>query len=465
MASDAAEPGRILVVDDDPDIARLVGRVLQAAGHRTRVVHSGPEALAAIDAEPVDLVITDMAMPGMTGLQLLEEIRRRKVACELVVLTAVGTVPLAVEAMKSGASEFLEKPVDFARLRRVAREAVGRRRAAPVPVSEAAVVDEIALSSLLLNVEAATGEARPAEHPAPPPPLPRRREDDAALAIARYEVRGLLGRGGMGEVFRCRDPLIGRDVAVKVLRALPGQPKMEAEMLARFQREAAAAGVLNHPGIVGVYDLGRDPALGLWYIVLELVHGVPLDRRIAESAGLPIPEAVRTGFQIADALAYAHARGIVHRDVKPSNVLVRPDGTSKLLDFGLAGFWNSDLTVTGRLFGSPSYMSPERVRGDRGGTSSDQFSLGVVLHEMLTGTNPFAGDSPEARIRRVLDVHPPPLQRDGRPIPEPLNRIVLRAIAKQEDARFPTMEVVVRELAAAGAALGLPLERYEPRAS
>lgn len=279
--------------------------------------------------------------------------------------------------------------------------------------------------------------------------------------IAEHRVEGVLGTGAVGVVYLASDGA-GRQRALKLM--LPDPSDETAER--RFLREAQVIQGLHHPHIVEVYGVG-DSGWGTPYFTMECLKGRTLRRRLQDAppGGLPRDEALGILRQIADALAYAHARGIVHRDVKPSNVLVRPDGTSKLLDFGLAGFWNSDLTVTGRLFGSPSYMSPERVRGDRGGTSSDQFSLGVVLHEMLTGTNPFAGDSLEAWIRRVLDVHPPPLQRDGRPIPEPLNRIVLRAIAKQEDARFPTMEVVVRELAAAGAALGLPLERYEPRAS
>jgi serine/threonine-protein kinase len=278
--------------------------------------------------------------------------------------------------------------------------------------------------------------------------------------IGRYEIAELIGRGGMGEVFRCRDPLLGRTVAVKVMRLATERPDRTAELLARFQREAAAAGALQHPGIVAVHDLGRDNQLGLWYIVLELVEGRSLDRLLEERRRLSSEEAVALAFQVADALAFAHARGIVHRDVKPANVLVRKDGTTKLLDFGIAAVSGSDLTLRDQLLGSPAYMAPERIRGRPAGAAADQFSLGVVLYEMLAGVNPFDDETHEGRMVKVLECRPAPLSAAAPQVPRPLLDLVARMLARRPEDRLPSSEEVVDQLGRVGLGLGLRLERY-----
>ncbi|MBN1774679.1 MAG: serine/threonine protein kinase, partial [Deltaproteobacteria bacterium] len=278
--------------------------------------------------------------------------------------------------------------------------------------------------------------------------------------IGRYEIAELIGRGGMGEVFRCRDPLLGRAVAVKVMRLGTDRPDRMSELLARFQREAAAAGALQHPGIVAVHDLGRDHLLGLWYIVQELVEGRSLDRLLEERRRLPPEEVVPLGFQLADALAFAHARGIVHRDVKPANVLVRKDGTTKLLDFGIAAVRGSDLTLRDQLLGSPAYMAPERIRGRPSGPAADQFSLGVVLYELLAGVNPFDDETHEGRMVRVLEGRPAPLAAAVPDAPRALLELVGRMMGRRPEDRLPAMDDVAEELGHIGADLGLQLDRY-----
>ena len=453
---------RALVVDDDPAIVHLLRRFLEQHGFVADTAAHGPEALAALASRPVDLVITDLAMPGMTGIELIREARARGIDAEFVVLTAVGSVPSAVEAMKCGAFEFLEKPVRFDHLRKVVANAMRHRRDAAVRVDSADVVAAGPVSPP--PAAPAAGTPPPAASPPPqqPPPLPVGEAGQTCFPrIGRYDVLSLIGRGGMGEVFRCRDTLIGRVVAVKVMRLATDRPGRSAELLVRFQREAAAAGALQHPGIVAVYDLGHDNALGLWFIVLELVEGRSLDNILDEHHHLAAPEAVAIAFQVADALAFAHARGVVHRDVKPANVLVRQDGSTKLLDFGLAAMQGSDITLQGQILGSPAYMAPERIRGNAAGPASDQFSLGVLLYETLSGSNPYDGETQEARLVRVLEHRPPRVEHLAPDVPRDLGALVERLMARKPVDRFPTTDEVVAELGRIGKRLGLRLRRYE----
>ncbi|MBW2264226.1 MAG: serine/threonine protein kinase, partial [Deltaproteobacteria bacterium] len=197
---------------------------------------------------------------------------------------------------------------------------------------------------------------------------------------------------------------------------------------------------------------------------MELLEGRGLHVIIASRNRLKTEMAIRLGFQMADALAYAHAHKVIHRDIKPSNVHVHPDGSAKLLDFGLAAVEGWDVTLTGRVFGSPSYMAPERIRGEAGGPPADQFSLGVVLYESISGRAPFDSKIPEAKLRKVLEYHPPPLCAADASVPSALSDIVARMMAKNEPDRFPDMGEVADELLKLGHELGIELKRHVPRA-
>jgi CheY-like chemotaxis protein len=451
-----SSPERVLIVDDDPTIVMLLQKYLRQLSYDTTGAANTAEALERLAAHRFDLVITDLAMPQATGLDLIRRMRETGIEAEVVVLTAVGSVGRAVESMKAGAFDFLEKPVRFDRLRQVVEAAMAHRRArAAAPASPAEVAAPPAAAPATANATLGPPPVAAADHGAPAA------TEALPAAFGRYEVEALLGRGGMGEVYRCRDSLLGRRVAVKVLQAGVGQPDQTWELLARFQREAAAAGALNHPGIVAVHDLGRDDRRGIWFIVQELVDGTGLDQVLEQRGGrLPAPEAVAIGFQVADALAHAHAHGIVHRDVKPSNVLLRKDGSAKLLDFGLAAVPGSALTQGPRLFGSPTYIAPERIRGHSGTHLADQFSLGVVLYEVLAGRNPFDAENPHAQLLRTLEHEPPPVDRLVRGVPAGLAALLAQMMAKAAVDRCDSMEQVLVELARAGGELGLRLRRH-----
>jgi GNAT superfamily N-acetyltransferase/predicted Ser/Thr protein kinase len=269
--------------------------------------------------------------------------------------------------------------------------------------------------------------------------------------IGKYEVIHMLGRGGMGVVYRARDPRIGRDVAIKTLTAgYSGEP----EMLKRFYQEAGNTGNLRHPNIVTVYDFGDEE--GLPYIVMEFLEGAPLDKLIRENQLLHMSEKLAIMEQVCLALSYAHGQGMIHRDVKPANIIVQPDGVVKLLDFGIArsgGMTSTGTTAgtdpgfthTGTLIGTPAYMAPERLRGERFDGRSDIFAAGVVLYQFLAGALPFAAEYP-ANINQILHDAAPPLGKYLSSYPPQLDEIIARSLAKDPQQRYASASEMSADL-------------------
>ena len=256
----------------------------------------------------------------------------------------------------------------------------------------------------------------------------------AGATLGNFEIVELLGRGGMGEVWRARDSRLKRDVAIKVL---PASLARDPDRISRFEREARAASALNHPNIVSVYDIGRDN--GTYWIVSELVRGETL-RRAIEAGPLPVLKAIEIAAQVAAGLAAAHAAGLVHRDLKPDNIMVTCDGHVKILDFGLAkqrrpapDSTAADPTDEGTVLGTAGYMSPEQVRGEPADHRSDLFSFGGVMHEMLSGKRAFLGSSSIEVMNAILKDDPPELPP---PVPPALALIVRRCLEKEPDRRF-----------------------------
>jgi predicted Ser/Thr protein kinase len=272
--------------------------------------------------------------------------------------------------------------------------------------------------------------------------------------IGRYEIVREIGLGGGGRVYEARDPRLERTVAIKVLGALAPAEGVETEAYERFLREAKAAAGLQHPGIVTVYDNDVDAQTGEAYIVMEFVPGRSLHEILRESKRLPPDRAVAIGAQIARALQAAHEGGIVHRDVKPGNILVTDDGRAKITDFGVARLAASELTTIGRFVGTPNYASPEQVEGRPLDGRSDLFSLGAVLFRCLTGRLPFPGDSFSAigfRIARGQMIDPRSVADD---LPAAFHDFLKKALAVEPKERFSDGEEMARALVAAGGALG-----------
>ena len=261
----------------------------------------------------------------------------------------------------------------------------------------------------------------------------------AARQIGRYLIQERLGRGGMATVFKANDPDIGRDVAIKFLHATLCE---DGEYRMRFLREARAAGGLSHPNIVTVHDVGEIE--GRPYMTMELLDGQPLSDEMSDGKPLPVREVLILGIQIGRALAYAHARGIVHRDIKPGNLMrVKGTQTIKVTDFGIAHMESAGSehrTRVGDILGTPQYMSPEQAQGERLDGRSDLFSTGILLYQMLTGQRPFIGDSLVALAVKIAKEEPTPIEKLRPDLPAALRRVVERCLAKAPDRRFQTGE-------------------------
>jgi beta-lactam-binding protein with PASTA domain/predicted Ser/Thr protein kinase len=254
------------------------------------------------------------------------------------------------------------------------------------------------------------------------------------VLAGRYRIGERIGGGGMALVYRAEDLQLGRDVAVKVLR---GQFGSDEEFVRRFRREAQNAASLSHPNVVQIYDVGRDEEH--YFIVMELVEGKTLKALIQQQGPLPIREAVRIAVEILAALEHAHTHRIVHRDIKPHNILIAKDGRVKVTDFGIARATTTDtVTNTGSIMGSAHYFSPEQANGQPTGEKSDIYSMGVVLYEMVTGTLPFQGDSPiTVALKHIRERPAPPSHLNGE-VPVELDAIIMRALEKEPADRFPS---------------------------
>lgn len=267
----------------------------------------------------------------------------------------------------------------------------------------------------------------------------------------RYRLEERIASGGMGDVWRCVDDVLGRTVAVKIL--LPSLLD-EAGFTERFRVEARTMATINHPGVVDVYDYGSDPSVGA-YLVMVYVEGDALSRTLSRVGRLTPARTLALVAQAADALHAAHEKNVVHRDVKPGNLLVRPNGTLVLTDFGIArSLGATQLTAAGSVLGTASYISPEQAMGEQATRLSDIYALGVVAYQCLAGRRPFEGENPlEIAMRHVREA-PPPLPPD---IPPAVRAIVERAMAKDPAARWPTASAfasVARRAAAELATVG-----------
>jgi CheY-like chemotaxis protein len=419
-----SETATILVVDDLPANRDLMARRLERSGFRVVSAASGHEALELLRRAPVDLVLLDIMMPGMTGLDVLKTVRMTRTTATLpvVMVTAKTDSEDVVEALSLGANDYVTKPVDY-----------------PVALAR--------IRAHLRTRHAAQAEAAPPIEPRnPAQALP------GTVLAGRYRLDTLIGGGSFGTVFRARHLELDREVAVKVLATSAGT---DPEALARFRREGASACRVQHPNAVAVLDFGVNQG-GVAYLVMELLHGHSLETELEDKAPLPPGRCAEIVVPICSALAAAHAVGLLHRDVKPSNVFLHqtPLGeVPKLLDFGIAKMSgeaaiSQSLTVDGSLLGTPAYMAPERFRRGPYGPPSDVYSIGVMLYEMLAGRLPFIPSSadPLALVAMQAEEDPPPLRARASEASPALERLVKAALDRDPEGR-PSAELLARRLA------------------
>lgn len=264
--------------------------------------------------------------------------------------------------------------------------------------------------------------------------------NERAMLGERYEIIEKVGSGGMADVYRAKDHRLNRFVAVKILK---NEYSEDTKFVAKFRQEAQAIACLSHPNIVGVYDVGEEN--GMHFFVMEFVEGITLKKYIEKNGKLPVREAVGISLQIANGLEAAHANHIIHRDIKPQNIIISRDGTAKVMDFGIAKAASSN-TITANAMGSVHYISPEQARGGFSDEKSDIYSLGVTIYEMLSGTLPFTGESAVAIALAHIQEDATPLAAIDATIPNGLSNIVAKCMQKKTELRYPTVADLIADM-------------------
>ena len=264
--------------------------------------------------------------------------------------------------------------------------------------------------------------------------------------IGKYEVLNKIGDGTSGVVYKAKDPTIGRIVAIKTLKgSLLGEDTPDNEELQRFKRECQIAGSLKHPNIVTIFDAGWTNT-GVPYLVMEYIEGKRLDEILEEKGVVPFEEAIEYLEPIASAIDYAHKRGVIHRDIKPANVIIDNDNHINLLDFGVAKLCDTSITPTGFILGTPSYMAPELIRGDKIDNKTDIYALAVVAYELVTGSEPFSGENLISLSTNIVNKQPKTFEEIECPLSTSIEAVLMKGLAKKKDERFETAGAFIGRL-------------------
>ena len=416
--------GHVLVVEDEPALRTALAETLVDAGFSVDTAKDGAEALFHFGVTEPDVVVADVEMPGMNGYELCRRLRASgHDATPFVFLSGLGSTESRVEGLQAGADDFLVKPVSGQELvLKLARQVdrVRKLRAAataagPPPMS----------AGMLADIES------------------RLRAGTAVVRLGRFELRAIVGTGAMGAVFKAWDTKLERWVAIKTVRAGPGMAEFwDVDLVRSLVAEAAMVARFNHPHVVSVHDVhDADDAA---YVVMEFVDGVSLEDVLQKGA----LESARTGpllAAVASALAAAHAIGMLHRDVKPGNVLIGREGAIKLGDFGIASFVSAHMR--GSVFGTPGYVAPEALRGHGFLPAADLFSLGAIAYRCLAGRPAFAGATVAAVLSSTLSARVPPLDEACPGAPPELRAIVERLLEPNPVRRIADAAALSNELA------------------
>jgi CheY-like chemotaxis protein len=418
----------LLVVDDSEINRDMLRRRLERKGYRVITAENGEQALELVSREAIDLVLLDVMMPGLSGLDVLRILRKTPAGKDLPVIMATARSDSTdiVEALDAGANDYVIKPLD-------------------VPVVIARVEAQL---------RSRTATAPPLQGAAAEPTT------DTVLA-GKYLLESVIGSGAFGSVYRARHLGLDHRVAVKVLKAGSASSPEAAE---RFRREGVAACRVRHPNAVTVMDFGVT-AGGAPFLVMELLDGRSLDAEIERAAPMPASRCAEIVVPLCGVLAEAHQVGILHRDIKPANVFLHKSRVGemvKVLDFGIAKLLDAgqSLTVEGGIVGTPAYMAPERFRGATLDGKADVYSIGVLLYQMLSGRLPFQG--PDADLLAVAMMHlnedPPPLKTAG--VSAAVEDVVRAALAKDPAHRPGALDLGVALALASGMAVTRPEDLY-----
>ncbi len=421
----------VLVVDDAQDIHDIVEARLSPE-FEVRHAYRGAEAIRMARAERPDVLLLDLDLAGHSGLDVLRLLLVERGLAELQVIFLTGTsdVNVKIEALESGAVDYVTKPFDPDELRARVRAAVRRGRHGKGPRSEREAVTMVGLPTDV---------------------------DERRLLLGRYKLDVQLGMGGTSRIYRAIDESDGRPVAIKMLRVEHAQ---NPEVVGRFRRELVVAKALRDPSVIEIFDHGFD-AQGTPFIVEELLEGEDLGKRLQREGGrVALDETLRLLLPAIDAMARAHARGVVHRDLKPENLFLerREQGAValKLLDFGISKMsWDpseTPLTGTGVGMGTPAYMSPEQIRNPREvDARSDVWALGVILFQLLAGRRPFEAESPWDLMIHITQQDAPALAAFAPELPASVLAVVTRCLRREPAERFENAAALADALRVAAA--------------
>ena len=488
--SEGKRGARILVVDDVEDNREVLRRRLAREGYAVECAANGREALDRIAAAPFDLVLLDVLMPEVDGYAVLEQLKSNPATRDIpvIMISALDDMPSVVRCIERGAEDFLPKPFDAVLLRarisaclekkllrdkekeyledvhRVIEAVLAVEGGQYSPGRLASIGkrdDELGhlarvFDGMVNQVKAREDRLREQVRELRGDiDVARRQTAEYATAIDpgnlttgsrfadRYEIINVVGRGGMGTVYRARDLELGQEVAIKTLRS---ELLADDTILERFKSEIRLTYRITHKNVVRTHYFGEWS--GAYYLTMEFVEGITLRQLMDTRGRLGVPSTLAIGVQLADSLAVAHQQGVIHRDIKPQNLLLDADGVLKVMDFGIARLSErtSGLTQVGLVVGTPAYMSPEQLLADQLDERSDLYSTGLVLYECLTGRLPFEARSTVALIGKILTEHPAAPATLNPEVPTPLSTLIGRLIARAPEDRVQSAQELSKQL-------------------
>ena len=485
----STRPARVLVVDDDEDNRVMLRRRLEREGYEVVCVGNGREALETLGGGAFDLMLLDVLMPDLDGHEVLARVKSAVETRDIpvIMISALDDMPSIVKCIERGAEDFLPKPFDPVLLRARISSSLAKKRLHDQEleyirqvrrVIEAATSVEQGTykSGALGDVGSRDDElghlARVFDgmavqvHSREERLRTQLRELRADIGIARntaemhaqldggtlkpgdvfadrYEILEVIGKGGMGTVYRARDRELDDDIAIKML--LP-ELVTNSTLVERFKSEIRLARKISHRNVVRTHDFGEW--LGVYYLTMERVEGITVRELIDSRGALHAPSALAIGTQLADSLAVAHERGVIHRDIKPQNLLLDGDGVLKVMDFGVSRLAerSSALTEAGLVVGTPAYMPPEQLLAETVDARSDLYAVGVVLYECVTGRLPFEAASVISMIAKQLNETPTPPIELTADVPPALSSLIIRLLAKRPEDRVQDAAELARQL-------------------
>jgi serine/threonine protein kinase len=420
--------GEILLVDPEPATRNVLALRLRNEGYGVRTAGDGRRALEDIRGSAPALVISETVLPGLDGYGLLDALKREGMGNIPYMFFSSRSDPLSVnKGLLLGATDFLAKPVNFEVLLTKLEKSLSQN----VELSE--VSARLSLSDLSMTSASAD--------------LPSVNYNELKPGVdilGRFQIEADLGEGGMGKIFKARDIKLEEQVVLKVMK-----PGFADEVLKRFKREIRLARKITHPGVVRIYDFWE--AGPLTFVTMEFLEGSDLRNELKRRGAFPPPVALRIATEIFEALSAAHEVGVVHRDMKPHNVLMLPTGRIKVLDFGIAQGLEPNVadavTAAGAILGTPEYMSPEQIMGDSVDPRTDIYSTGVLLYEILTGQLPFQDKNRVVTAQKRLTTDPDAPSTKIANIPPEVDTLVLHLLKRNRDERHPDAKAVIVDVA------------------